>query len=130
MSRNSFANGLLRIQSAEFVIQFSNYEAAMESLLILGLPAHAIAMGALAQIKYGKTGLWWGLGTFGVSLVLAFFFDHAVTSNPRWQFDPAYRANITSAGGTLAQVLLVFGISTGLVWLALASLPKRDNSRK
>jgi hypothetical protein len=97
----------------------------MESLFVLLLIVQPILIGTIAQKAFRRTGVLWAIVAFGLSLLLGFFLDAAITSQPEWILDPEHRRRMSSTGHDIAFILMSIGISTAITLIVLATLPKR-----
>ena len=98
----------------------------MVNFSILLLIASPIIFGAFAQKKYHRLGIGWFLLFAGLQILIIWFFDEAINSDPRYLFDPAYRQRVSGPGYMIAQVLLSITISFSILFVILKTLPKKN----
>jgi hypothetical protein len=94
-------------------------------MLLALLFAQPLIIGIVAQKIFKRTGIIWALIAFSLNVALGLFLDNAIKTNPRWNIDAEYRANINTIGHEIAFILMTVGVCTVFVLIVLSTLPKR-----
>lgn len=95
---------------------------ALVFILLIGQP---ILVGYIAQKYFKQIGLLWAVISLALMLFIIFMVDSGNQNNPRWHFDPEWRAWATSdfqmgVTATLSAIISA-AITLAVVW----TLPKK-----